>query len=368
MKYCTRCLYPDTKTDLYFDDEGVCSACRSFEKREEVDWVARKRELELLLERGKNDSGFDCIVPSSGGKDSHYQVLKLIELGARPLVVTATTCHLTKVGRENIDNLGRYATTIEVTPNRTVRAKLNRLGLELVGDISWPEHVSIFTTPFWIACDLGIPLVFYGESPQNQYGGPPGAEEAKEMTLRWAQEFGGFLGLRPSDLIGRDSITEADMADYVFPPGDMLWARGIPVEAYFLGQFYEWDSWHNAEVAREAGMRWQLPSPANWWEFENLDCTFTAVHDFCMYRKFGYGRATAQLSVDIRNGRIQRDDAKRIASERDHIFSDEYAGMNVWQALDNIGVEKGVFWSIIDQFTNKEIFNDVQGMFKVRED
>ncbi len=198
MKHCVRCLYPDTKPDLHFDEHGVCAACRAHDKRKEIDWGARESELLRILETAdRNTSGYDCIVPSSGGKDSHWQVLKLIELGVRPLVVTASTCHLTEIGRQNIDNLARYATTIEVTPNRAIRAKLNRLGLELVGDISWPEHVSIFCTPFRIACDLGIPLIFYGECPQSQYGGPPGTDEAREMTLRWTQEFGGFLGLRP---------------------------------------------------------------------------------------------------------------------------------------------------------------------------
>ncbi|KKN16257.1 hypothetical protein LCGC14_0977660, partial [marine sediment metagenome] len=65
----------------------------------------REDEFLQILKSGKNDSGYDCIVPSSGGKDSHWQVLKLIELGVRPLVVTASTCHLTEIGRKNIDNL-----------------------------------------------------------------------------------------------------------------------------------------------------------------------------------------------------------------------------------------------------------------------
>src|SRR5690606_4376308 len=137
-----------------------------------IDWVARRSQLEAILERGKNGTGFDCIVPSSGGKDSHYQVLTLINMGARPLVVTASTCYLTKTGRRNIDNLARYATTIEVTPRTDVRAKLNRIGLQLVGDISYPEHLAIFSVPFQIAAKFGIPLIFYGESPQREYGGP----------------------------------------------------------------------------------------------------------------------------------------------------------------------------------------------------
>jgi hypothetical protein len=142
------------------------------------------------------------LVPSSGGKDSTYQVLTLLELGADVTVVTARTCHLTAIGRANIDNLARYARTIEVVPNMTVRAKLNRLGLELVGDISWPEHAAIFSTPFRVAVETGHTLLMYGENPQDQYGGPLGTEEARTMTRRWVTEFGGFLGLRPSDFVG----------------------------------------------------------------------------------------------------------------------------------------------------------------------
>ena len=169
MNRCKLCLIPDIRPDTHFED-GVCSACRTYPKRLEIDWVKRRQELLNLLERHKGKREFDCIVPSSGGKDSTWQVLTLIELGAKPLVVTATTCQLTPIGRYNIDNLARYATTLEVSPNKTVRAKLNLLALEMVGDISWPEHVSIFTTPFKIASCMGIPLIFYGESPQNQYG------------------------------------------------------------------------------------------------------------------------------------------------------------------------------------------------------
>ncbi len=220
---CKTCCLPDTKPDLHFEN-GQCSACKSYAERPAIDWEKRGSELSRLLDRHNGE----CIVPSSGGKDSTWQVLKLQELGAHVTVVTATTCHLTPIGRYNIDNLARYATTIEVSPNKTVRAKLNRLGLKLVGDISWPEHVSIFTTPFNMAVSLGKSLVFYGENPQREYGGPPGSHQAREMTRRWVSEFGGFLGLRPMDLVGMDGITESDMGDYLPPKGEHN------VEAHFL--------------------------------------------------------------------------------------------------------------------------------------
>jgi len=330
MTRCTRCLYPNSKPDLHFED-GVCSACRSFDKRQETDWKARKGELLKILEAAPYVNGYNCIVPSSGGKDSHWQVLKLIELGAKPLCVTATTCHLTKVGRMNLDNLARYATTIEVSPNKTVRAKLNKLGLELVGDISWPEHVSIFTIPFRVATDLGIPLIFYGECPQEAYGGPVGTDEAKVMTRRWVSEFGGFLGLRPSDMIGGgdmqsgQAITEQDMQDYMPPSTEDIDTLGVT--AYWLGQFYDWNSHRNTAVAMEHEfIGHTLPCNANWWCAENQDNAQTGLHDHLMFKKYGYGRFCAQISVDIRRGMIPREQALPLCEKYDGLFPESYGG------------------------------------------
>lgn len=352
MIRCTECLYPTTKPDLHFEG-GVCSACRSTRKRADVDWAAREAELVRLLETHHKPGRYDCIVPSSGGKDSTWQVLKLLELGAKPLVVTATTCHLTDIGRANIDNLARYATTIEVTANRSVRARLNKLGLTLVGDISYPEHLAIFTTPFRVACEMGIPLIFYGECPQEAYGGPPGTETAKEMTLRWVQEFGGLLGLRPSDLVGQEGLTEADMLDYRPPSLDQV--RNVGVSAYFLGQFFEWDSHRNAGVAKAAGMQFRLPSKANWWDFENLDNAQTGIHDYLGYLKYGYGRFAAQISVDIRKGLMGREAALELSRGRDGRFPNEYMGVRIDDVLDNIGLSPAEFDVICSRFTDRSI-------------
>lgn len=351
MSRCKTCVMPSTRPDTPFID-GECAACVSYKARTSIDWDQRLEDLKALLAR----HGKRCIVPSSGGKDSHWQVIKLRELGADVTVVTATTCYLTGVGKANILNLAKYADrTIEVTPNRMVRAKLNRLGLELVGDISWPEHVGIFTTPFRMAASLGIPLIFYGENPQNQYGGPPGTENARQMTRRWVSEFGGFLGLRPQDLIGTEGITELDMLEYTAIHDDTMVRAGL--EAHFLGQYLPWDSQRNAEVAQEAGMIWALPTLANWWPYENLDNAQTGLHDHMMYRKYGYGRLATQLSVDIRKGAITREDAMELVKLRDGLYPAEYMGVTMGEILRQIGMNTSQLQEILNRYTNWELFD-----------
>ncbi len=352
---CSRCLLPATRPSTHFA-EGICSACRNFEKRKTIDWQDRQDQFLALIEKlPRNDSGYHVIVASSGGKDSTAQVVKMLELGVKPLVVTATTCHLTEVGRSNIDNLKRLATTIEYSPNARMRAILNRLGLHLVGDISLPEHMAIFSTPFRAAVDFGIPIIIYGESPTTEYGGPPGSEEHRTMNRRYIMEHQGFLGMRPMDFIGMEGICTEDMLDYILPSAD----RMKNITAYFLGQYFPWDSHENARVAIAHGLKTELPSPTVVWDFENLDNAQTGLHDHFAFLKYRLSRACVQLSVDIRHGRIDRASAlERLTEIEKAPFPYRYMGVWYEDVLDRIGVSMKELLNICAKFTNRELFSE----------
>jgi tRNA(Ile)-lysidine synthase TilS/MesJ len=91
---------PSTKPDLFFDEDGVCNACKFYSDRSAIDWTKRKFELENILKNYRDSKGenWDCIVPVSGGKDSTFQVLSVLKLGMNPLCVTSTTCDLSVIG------------------------------------------------------------------------------------------------------------------------------------------------------------------------------------------------------------------------------------------------------------------------------
>lgn len=351
---CITCLTPQTRPDTKFVD-GRCSACISFDMRAKVNWAERKEQLYDVLRAGKNDSGFDCIVPSSGGKDSTFQVMTIKEMGFNPLVVTAATCHLTATGRRNIDNLAKHAATTVVYCGKSVRRRLNVAGIELIGDISYPEHVAINVVPFQVASSRGIPLIVYGEYPQREYGSPIDIDAAATMTRRWVSEFGGMLGLRIADLVGYRDLTADDLAPYVLPVESVE-----KTTAHWLGQFVPWDSWHNADVAKAAGMEWGVPGPANWWPHENLDNAQTGLHDYQMFKKYGFGRATTQLSVDVRNRRMLRDDALRCVEMLDGKFPEVYGGVSFEDMVSCLtetcpDVTPAYVLSCVDRFTDWEL-------------
>ena len=225
LTYCKSCVMPDTKPDLQLDESGVCSACRSYEKRKEINWSVRHAELIAVLEkfRRSDSSNWDCIVPVSGGKDSTYQVVRMLQLGLNPLCVTSTTCDLSAIGRNNIENLKKLGVDyVEMSPNPLIRAKLNRIALKQVGDISWPEHVGIFTIPVRAAVQFNVPLLVWGENSQNEYGGPATAAQKQVLDRRWLEEFGGLLGMRVTDLIGIEGIEAKHLIPYTYPSNEEL--------------------------------------------------------------------------------------------------------------------------------------------------
>jgi len=349
LRRCRTCVMPDTRPDVPFVD-GVCQACINSAVRPSIDWQARANALSKLLDRHDGR----VIVPSSGGKDSSYIALRLRELGCDVTTVTATTCYLTPIGRANLDNLSRHVRTIEVTPNRSVRAMLCRKGLEMVGDPSWPQHASIWAIPFRMAVGTRTPLLMWGENSQDAYGGPPGSEQARQMTRRWCSEFGGLNGLRATDMADVCGLSAREISDYELPAQQELDDAGI--EAHFLGAYEQWDSHRNAQVAIEHGMRAEMPCAANWWPFENLDCWVTSLHDALMYRKYGFGRGCVQISVDVRAGRITREKALAWVSEFDGILPEGYAGVSMERGLDWLGVSREHLNRVLDRYTDWKLF------------
>ncbi|MEZ9340221.1 N-acetyl sugar amidotransferase [Vibrio splendidus] len=358
IKYCTSCMYPETKPDLWFNEEGKCSACINFEERTEIDWEERKSEFEAITNKYKSIDGsnYDCIIPVSGGKDSTYQVIRVLQAGLNPLCVTAETDSLSEIGRRNLENLKRLGVDhVNVTTNPKIRRKLSRLALREVGDIQWAEHVTIFTIPIQVAVEKNIPLIIWGENSQHEYGGPAAAAENNVLDRRWLEEFGGMLGMRITDLIGQDEITRRDLIPYFYPSDSEL--KRVGVTGIFLGYYFPWDGYNNTLLAQTHGFEsYPMPTEGSFVNYENLDNYYHRVHDYFKYIKYGFGRATDQANNHIRRGRLERSDIVNFLKENDGNYPDVYLGRSLDSVLEEIDMSKEEFDEICDRFTNKKLF------------
>jgi N-acetyl sugar amidotransferase len=295
-------------------------------------------------------------VPVSGGKDSTAQVLKILELGLNPLCVNSATCDLSEIGRKNIENIKQLGVDcMEFSPNPRVRAKLNKIGLDQVGDISWPEHVGIFTIPVRAAVQFGVPLIIWGENSQNEYGGPASASKNNVLNRRWLEEFGGLLGLRVSDLADTYGIRETDLVPYTYPTDDELATVGVT--GLFLGYYFPWDGFTNYFLAQASGFTsYGRVIEGSVVDYENLDNHQTGIHDYFKYLKYGFGRATDLVSISLRRERISRLQGLELIKLHDGKYPWTYLGKPLAEILNRIDLTIKEFDEICERFTNKELF------------
>lgn len=364
IKYCRRCVMPETKPDLFINEDGVCSACLNYEHRPVINWDERHKELLQVLDRYRDQTGgnWDCVIPVSGGKDSTYQVIRILQLGMNPLCVTATTCDLTPIGRKNIENLKNLGVDyVEFSPNPIIRRKLNRIGLEQVGDISWPEHVGIFTIPVRVAVQFKVPLIIWGENPQNEYGGPAVDSNNPILDRRWLERFGGLLNLKVTDMVDMSNIKTQDLIPYTYPSDEDL--KNVGVTGIFLGHFIPWDGYSNALIAQAHGFSTlETTVEGSIVNYENLDNFQTGIHDYFKFLKFGFGRATDIACMHLRRGRISRQNAIEMVQMHDGKFPWTYLGKPLKVILEPLELTVDDFIKICDRFTNKKLFKvDING-------
>lgn len=355
--FCKICIMPSTKPNLEFNKDGVCQGCVNFNNRKKIDWSEKEKQFKKIISENKSkNTNYDCVIPVSGGKDSTYQVIKALEYNLNPLCVTARTCKLTELGRFNIENIKKLGVDhFEVTPDTELRRKINKFTLETVGDISWAEHITIFTVPFRIALNLKIPLILWGENPENENGGPKEFENAINLDQRWLEEFGGLLGLRTYDLKDVFQIEEKKLIQYTFPSRNDLSVHNI--KGIFLGSFFEWDGYENYKIASKHGFKvYEKELEGSIVNYENLDNAQMRVHDYFKYLKYGYDRVTDWCCWHIRRGRLTREKALLINEEKSGRFPDSYMGYTLTDILSPIQISLEEFEKICDKFTNKELF------------
>jgi len=355
VKLCKNCLFPDSKPQLKFDENGICDACLYSEKKITIDWNQRKQELKNILEKYKNKNGnnYDCLIPVSGGKDSTYQtyVIKK-EFGLNPLVVNFHPREQTELGKKNLDNLKKLGVDcVEFTTNPDVYKKLAMFGLTELGDPMWPEHIGLFQIPVKFAVNLKIPLLVWGENPMFEYGGPVTAT-SPHLDRKWLEDHGGYFldKIKPQQLT-EHGIRKDELIPFIYPDENEI--KKIGVTGIFLGYYLKWDARKQLETVKNYGFAVSEElSEGTYTNYENLDSHVVPLHDYFKYLKYGYGRATDQASIDIRNNRMTRDEGLKIVET----YEGKIPKKCLKWFLNEYELQFEEFIQICDKFTNKKIF------------
>jgi len=320
MTRCLRCGLPASNEGNHYDKNGICRACVSAEQKMHIDWNERYDKLleivseykELALQVG---SSYDCMVPISGGKDSFFQLHVLTKvLKLKVLAVTFSHNWYSEIGLYNLWNaLESFDVDhIQFTPNRTSISEAAHFSLAAIGDACWHCHSGVGAFPLHVAVKFGIPLLIWGESAAEASG----RGTHFEPLTKFDRDYFIKISSKISVCDASKDASQYRLFKMLEPPtAEECEAAGIV--GLHLGDYIFWDEEKQTDfIKREYGWKEDHVEGAIK-GYKSVECIMPGMHDYTMYLKRGFGRASIQAAADVRQGVMTLSDAVSIAQPID---------------------------------------------------
>lgn len=367
--FCKKCVTSNQRPRITFDDEGICGACRYAEEKELIDWKSREEQLRDLLDKHRSkDGSFDVIVPASGGKDSGFVAHELKhKYGMTPLTVTWAPFTFTDIGRKNFDRFIQSGfDNLMFSPNGEFHRKLSRVAFDVKGDHWEPFAFGQKSIAFQIAVKFGIPLIFYGENGEVEYGGDKkNKDKPFESVKDWERLYFKGAGVRKLVDVGQEAgiikpeeVKSGALSIYEAPPLEQIDALGA--EMHWYSYYKKWTPQENFYYASEhTGFE---PNPdgrseGTYSKYASLDDKTDGFHWYLGFIKFGMGRATRDASMEIRSGHIDREEAVALVNRYDGEFPKKWFP----HFLEYLDIDEEHFWKICDGYRLDHIWDKRDG-------
>jgi len=346
--------------ELEINDKGqkICTACKVMKVKENINWIKREKDLNILLDKHRNkDGNHDCIVPGSGGKDSVYasHILKY-KYGMNPLTVTWKPIIYTDYGYENFKNwldIGGFD-NITFKPNGKVQKLLTKLSIE---KLLHPFQTFILGQKNIgprLAAKYNIPLVFYGES-EAEYGNPIRELKAIRDQKYWLSKNKDkyyLAGVPIKELINKYKLSEADLMPYL--PIEDKEINLTDIEVHYLGYYLNWipqEAYYYAAEKTNFKAR-PFRTQGTFSKYQSIDDKIDDLHYYTTFIKFGIGRATYDSSQEIRNKHITREEGIKLVSRFDGEFPNKY----IDEVLSYLEIDKNYFLELVDKFRSPHLW------------
>ena len=358
LKYCVKCVMPNTRPRITFNKDGICNACQwADEKKTAIDWDNRWNMLKMYCEKYRSRTdGFDVIVPVSGGKDSCYVAWKMkYELNMNPLLVHVAPPLPMEIGEKNLERLiAEGFDCVRVHPNPNISRKIALIEMHDFGDPLLAWMISVRSAVFRQAIKFNIPLIMWGEDGDIEYGGlttmkfTPIHDRNYELNIN-------LSGNNPNKYL--DYFSKSQLYFWLFPSQEEYDSVGI---ANMHFNFFDaWDQYRNYTLAKEKFDFGEVKDKniGTYTNFSQTDSAMFDLHCYFMYLKFGFGRCTADACIDIRRGAMDRVQAINLIKKFDNGYPEPF----IEKYLHYFQIDMSELQIAIDKHANKNLFEKING-------
>ena len=364
MVFCKKCVMSSSKPGLYLNEDGICGACVSVEKKKLINWDKKKAELKQLCDkyRGSNGNGYDCLVPVSGGKDSMYQVWEMKKIYNMKVLAVCIVPHLqTSEGIANLNSLVKKLNVdlIKISLKPSVFKAIRRKTFVKLGNPNWADHASTFSGVARTAFMYQIPLIVWGEDIAVEFGGTT----SKKRVASAKDIIKNDLILNRSVKDFYDDIIKPENTYFYKYPQDEDWDKR-KIKSIYLGYYHNWNGYEHYLLAKKYGFQSRKLGclSGNILNYDNIDEKLCEIHIWIKFLKYGFWRPTDQCCYHIWNGRMSREKAIRLVNAKQYEFPAEYYR----DFLEFHGITEKQFWKIANKYRNRNIWHKVNGKWKLK--
>ena len=367
INFCKTCIMPDSRPRIVFDKEGICNACENSKKKNKINWTERKKEflsiISKIKDNKKNNPHYDCVVPWSGGKDSSSIAYKLkFEFNLNPLLVTFSPLITNEIGEYNRKIMSDIGfDTIFFKPKETTSKLLaKRFFLERGNPkVAWDAGVN--SLPVRVALNYKIPLIFYAEHGESEYGGLVlNKKSLQKRDLREVIEH--QVGDYPQNWVS-DEIDLKDLSPYLYPEENEF--KNFKVEALYFAYFFKWSMLENYHFIKEKLPKFKTVKErtnGTFTNFDSLDDKIDNIYYFMQFIKFGFGRATRDACRMIQNDQMTRKEAVEMARK----YDDEFPSMYFDEVINYLNINRNQFDEIVNKHRNSEVWQINNNNWKLK--
>ncbi len=374
IRFCKKCVMSNQRPRTDFNADGICSACTYAERKFHggIDWESRGKELEALLEKRRStDGSWDVVVPSSGGKDSALVAHQLkVRYGMHPLTVTWAPFIYTDIGWQNYFNMIQSGFNgLVAWPDGILHRKLARIAFELKGDPFEPFPYGQKAFAYQVALRFKIPLIFYGENGEVEYGGSFKNENKPfESPAEWDELYYKGAGIDAllaegirMGILSEDEVRNGNFDFYRAPPLKDI--QNLNVQMHWWSYYKLWVPQENFYYASKyTGFEANTErTEGTYTKHVSMDDRLDTFHWLLAYIKFGYGRATREASSEIRCGHLTREEGVALAHRYDHEFPKKYFK----QFLEYLGIDEAHFWKVTNRYRAEHLWRKDTNAWKL---
>ena len=307
-------------------------------------------------------------MPGSGGKDSCFasHMLKN-KYGMNPLTVTWSPILYTDYGYQNFKNWIKSDNLINISSKRD-EYTMKYLTKLAIMNLMHPFQTFMLGQKIFaskMSLKYRIPLVFFGENEAEH--GNPIADNKKSIRDKSYFTYRNFNqlqlgGVKIKDLVNDHKLKMKNLKIFLPPSEEEVSKNNI--EVHYLGYYLRWTPQETFYYSVENCDFRPRPfrTQGTYSKYNSIDDKIDDLHYYTTFIKFGIGRATYDVSQELRNDHLSIDEGKKLIKKYDGEFPDRYFS----EIMSYLEIKDSDFFKTINKFRSPHIWKKTSGNYKLR--